>query len=221
MLEVYSVETDTDISNEAFFNLLNLVASEKRRRIERLSNRRDAVNMLIGDIIARKAICRRTGLTNKSLVFRLNQYGKPFLENGTDIYFNISHSGNFAVCALNSETVGIDIEIIKKANLKVAKRFFCPDEHEFITKANKINEAFYKIWTMKESFVKWEGKGLSTPLDSFSVLEIERRGRPYFHAVNVPGEVYCSVCTDTELINPCIHGKLSDLLISGYFSELF
>ena len=124
-------------------------------------------------------ICAHTGLQNKTLLFLTNQYEKPYLANISDIHFNISHSGNFVVCALSDKTVGIDIEQVKPVELKIAKRFFSAGEYEFIAaKADNKTLAFYKIWTMKESYVKWEGKGLSMPLKSFNVLELEQQGWP-------------------------------------------
>lgn len=53
----------------------------------------------------------------------------------------------------------------------MAKRFFAADEYaELIQLPNdQQTQAFYRIWTRKEAFIKAIGEGLSHPLDSFSV----------------------------------------------------
>ncbi|MCL0028295.1 hypothetical protein M1M88_01070 [Peptococcaceae bacterium] len=43
-----------------------------------------------------------------------NDYGKPFLKNTNDLYFNVSHSGEWVVCAIHHHPIGIDIEQVKK-----------------------------------------------------------------------------------------------------------
>ena len=56
----------------------------------------------------------------------------------------------------------------------LAKRFFTAEEQQFILEEPEgINERFYRIWTGKESYLKYLGTGLTKPLGSFSVLSPE------------------------------------------------
>lgn len=82
-----------------------------------------------------------------------------------EVYFSVSHSGDYAVCALNDSPVGTDIEIVGKESRNIAERFFARDELEYITDT----ESFYHIWTLKESFMKVVGLGMRLPMDAFSV----------------------------------------------------
>lgn len=107
-----------------------------------------------------------------------NEFGKPFLADNDGIFFSLSHSGTWAMCAISDVPVGCDIEIIKEADLKIAKRFFHPDEYEAILalatpESAAQSDMFFRIWTRKESYVKAIGKGLSLPFESFSVLDDE------------------------------------------------
>lgn len=114
--------------------------------------------------------------------------GKPVFPENSDIHFSISHSGVYVALAFGKSPLGVDIECVKRANLKVAKRFFQKEEYERLTgqmcgqaypldqsvtnaEAEKRADIFCKIWTGKEAVVKASGEGLSTPLDSFSVLK--------------------------------------------------
>ena len=62
--------------------------------------------------------------------------------------------------------------------MMVAYRFFTKDEIDYISDGLECSDEdvrFYKIWTMKEAYIKMTGKGLSTRLDSFSVHPDELR----------------------------------------------
>ncbi|MBE6631357.1 MAG: hypothetical protein E7623_01500 [Ruminococcaceae bacterium] len=80
--------------------------------------------------------------------------GKPFFKDRSDICFNISHSGEFAVCVLAEEAVGIDVQKNKKISEAVCKRFLnsCP-----------VSEGV-REWTKREAYGKYTGGGA---LDNF------------------------------------------------------
>ena len=188
----------TPILKENEFNtLMQLVTPEKQERINRFHFYNDACNTLLGDVLTRVEICRLTGLSNKHHEFSVNEYGKPILSSNPRIHFNISHSGNYVVCAIGDKQSGIDIEIIKPVDLKIANRFFAADEKEYIfnPKDSFITNRFYEIWTKKESRIKWEGKGLSIPLPSFSVLNSEELKSITYHMVINNDEAICHVCS--------------------------
>lgn len=89
-----------------------------------------------------------------------------------EIFFSISHSGNFATAVVSDKySVGIDVEDVtsKKRDvnklMKVADKYFLPEEIALINEATKGDEralpgAFYRIWTMKEAYMKAVGKPL-------------------------------------------------------------
>lgn len=143
---------------------------------------RDARNCLLGDILARVEICRFTNLSKKQIEFSVNEYGKPFVAGNSPIQFNISHAGNYIACVIANEPVGVDIEIIKTADMQIAKRFFTPEETAYIMDGH-TNIRFYEVWTKKESRIKWEGKGLHKPLPSFSVFESNIQKQLIYHNV--------------------------------------
>ena len=194
MLEAIILKTAPELTRTVFDSLLPLVSQAKRERIKRFRFFRDAQNALLGDVLARVEICRITGLKNEELVFLENRYGKPFQTNDPDIHYNISHTGHYVACAVSSEPVGIDIELIKPFDIEIAERFFASDEAEYVL-SDPEPRRFFEVWTKKESRVKWEGKGLSRPLNSFSVFdpaELDKIG--YYEALR-DGEAVCHVCS--------------------------
>ncbi|MED3781060.1 4'-phosphopantetheinyl transferase superfamily protein [Heyndrickxia sporothermodurans] len=102
-----------------------------------------------------------------------NEFGKPYLRDYPNVHYNISHTRGIIVCAVSDMPVGIDIEKIKAFNKRVPERFFTKSERNYIFE-NKDNqdERFAEIWTMKESYVKWVGKGMAISFDSFDVRKI-------------------------------------------------
>ncbi len=85
--------------------------------------------------------------------------GKPYFRNFPDIFFNISHSGKYVVCAVSDKEVGIDIEGGRKASISLAKRFFCQEETSWINEEDS-EDRFFRIWTLKEAYGKAVGCGV-------------------------------------------------------------
>lgn len=90
-----------------------------------------------------------------------------------NLFFNVSHAGDYVVGVLSDCEVGCDIEKNSKAPLEVAERYFYSTELEYIRSADDKNRAFFTLWTLKESYMKMTGKGMSLALDSFEVIQTE------------------------------------------------
>jgi 4'-phosphopantetheinyl transferase len=107
--------------------------------------------------------------------FVFNKYGKPSLSTSLKnnyINFNISHSEDIGVFAFSTHEVGVDVEKIKPIdNIEdVIELCFTDFEKQWYNRIDKKfqMDTFFKIWTIKEAFIKAIGKGLS-----FSPLNIE------------------------------------------------
>lgn len=99
-----------------------------------------------------------------------NEHGKPYLRAG-EVKFSLSHSGRLVAVALCDEEIGLDIQEKAEYNPKLAARFFTDDEQAYIEQSADKGAAFTEIWSKKESYIKAIGTGLSTPLNSFSVMD--------------------------------------------------
>lgn len=126
-----------------------------------------------------------------------NPNGKPYLAHG-GLYFNLSHSGDYAALVLSDEEVGVDIEKLEPPKIAVAKRFFSKPEYDWLAK-HPMN--FYELWVLKESYVKALGTGLTTPFSSFSIVvgdEISLAGDAGgafgFYLFNQPENYRLAVC---------------------------
>jgi 4'-phosphopantetheinyl transferase len=85
------------------------------------------------------------------------------------LYFNLSHSGNFAALAICTRgEIGVDIETARKRSyLQIVERFFHADEIKQLHLCDKEQQEklFYCLWTLKEAFFKAIGTGISAGLD--------------------------------------------------------
>lgn len=135
---------------------------------------KDKIRSLVGELLLKKIITTLFNVPCEKMEITRDEYGKPFLLSPSiDLEFNISHAGDWVVVAIDSMEIGIDIEQIVTMNLEIAERFFTQEEYKYIanqTLQEQKNEQFFRIWTMKESYIKGVGRGLTIPLDSFTTI---------------------------------------------------
>lgn len=119
-----------------------------------------------------------------SWCFEFGSHGRPELSRAahpslSQLRFNLSHSQDIAVCAVTTKfDVGIDVEKTDRvAPLDVADRFFAPSEVAALRALpdQAQSERFFQYWTLKESYIKARGLGLSLPLEQFAFEIKERR----------------------------------------------
>ena len=92
--------------------------------------------------------------------------GKPALDG---VCFNLSHSEDLVVCAVSEKPVGIDIEKIRNVKENLADRYFTDSEKAYLLQfeGTARNEEFIRLWTMKESYMKYTGEGMRLALNRF------------------------------------------------------
>lgn len=143
----------------------------RRRRIDSMKHESGKALSLGVGVLLHKALTEM-GVEEPDEVC-MNEFEKPFYKEYPEIHFSLSHSGVMAMCAISDRPVGCDVEKIRERDLDIAKRFFTSEEYDLI-KSQKTDELqtkmFFRIWTLKESFVKCIGTGLSTPLNEFSII---------------------------------------------------
>ncbi|MGN0630818.1 MAG: 4'-phosphopantetheinyl transferase family protein [Ruminococcus sp.] len=125
--------------------------------------------------------------------------GKPFLNEYSDIFINLSHCSGLAVCAAGRRALGVDCEGIREVRSGVVRRVCTDSEALEIKNADNPDLAFTRLWTLKESFVKAVGRGISYPMKNaaFSLA-----GDAIY--TNVRGVEFCQwVIADRYVISLC------------------
>ncbi|CAM5489435.1 4'-phosphopantetheinyl transferase family protein [Bacillus safensis] len=172
-MKIYTIQLqhlDEIDARQQIERLKPFVSSEKRAAAERFRFLIDARRTLLGEVLVRQTIHDMYDLPMDQIVFETEGNGKPVVRQLPSFHFNLSHSGNWVVCAVDDAPVGIDIEEIKPIDLAIAKRFFSADEYQDLLSqpAERQEAYFFHLWSMKEAFIKLTGKGLSYGLSSFT-----------------------------------------------------
>lgn len=169
---LYYLTIDDNFDREIFKCLFSFVSEEKQRQVIQLSNDISKKLTLYAEALSRIIACNDLGVSNTEITFLRNRYGKPYIKEFPKYHFNISHTSNIIVIVISNNEIGVDIEKIKNADLRIAKRFFAKDEQEYILENSLVqNNRFYEVWTKKEAYMKYVGKGLYMPLNSFNVFD--------------------------------------------------
>lgn len=188
-----------------------------RRRLFWNSLRRqmDKWHRPIPDALTLERLCQDCEKKENSEFFIYNDHGKPSfqLKDLIDISFSISHAGRSWACVFHTGPVGMDLEEPAERELSgkrmngIAARFFSREEQDFLAQLDGYDgkegasraqtEGFFRIWTMKEAYIKYTGKGIAEGLETFSVVG---SGRPpvAFAVGEVNADAIYAVCTPKE-----------------------
>lgn len=184
MYKIYFVELNEVIDESTFSKLSTLVSVERQQQVKKKKFYIDQKLTVYSETLVRALACSLYETKNNDLSFTRNAYGKPQLKGFSQFHFNISHTRSAIAVAIAEEEVGIDIELIKEADFNIARRFFTKQEQSYIfakvaDKEIEQQRRFYEIWTKKEAYIKYVGKGLFMPLKSFDVTQNSIQDKSY------------------------------------------
>jgi 4'-phosphopantetheinyl transferase len=172
-MEVHAVKLTEILETPVDRELLSLVSAQRQISIKRFYKTADAQRSLYAELLLR-SVLRKKGILSDEVCFELNPNGKPSLKGHPDIHYNLSHSGEWVVCAIDNEPVGIDVESIHPIDYGIAERYFSSSENMQLMRQSETDRLpyFFDIWTLKESYIKAIGRGMSMSLQSFSILKV-------------------------------------------------
>ena len=153
--------------------MLDKVSDMRRNKAMSYRFMKDRCLSLGAELLLRDALCDFGIDKTEPLEFEYRKNGKPYLCGHDDIFFNLSHSGDYVMCAVSKSEVGCDIQKIDKADMKLAERFFTEREYHAIAELpteEERTDMFYRYWTLKESFMKVTGLGMQLSLNAFEIL---------------------------------------------------
>ena len=159
---------DPDLIRQ-YYGLMNAAERQKHDRY-RFEGRRHA--SLVTRALVRTTLsryCPEIKPTEWEFVEVSN--GRPEILPGQTtlpLRFNLSRTEGLIVCAVTlARAVGVDVEFIDidRNTTSIAARYFAPSERANL-RADAF-ERFYSYWTLKESYLKARGVGLSVPLNQF------------------------------------------------------
>lgn len=152
-----------------------VLTADERARHGRFLFEKDRRRYLVTRSLVRYVLSRYIPIAPADWRFDATEFGRPTIANAhpdtRGLTFNISHSDRVVLLGVTRDVqLGIDVEDLqRRIPLDVADGFFSADE---VRQLRSLPEAlqpgrFLDFWTLKESYIKARGKGLSLPLDQF------------------------------------------------------
>ncbi|MGE0225144.1 MAG: 4'-phosphopantetheinyl transferase superfamily protein [Acetobacteraceae bacterium] len=150
--------------------------AEERARAARFVREADRRQFIAAHALLRGMLRRHAGMPARAWRFTAGPNGKPFLhpDHGLSrLQFNLSHAPGAVACGVVLDhPIGVDIEDRGRpgSHVHLAEHYFAPAEVARLRAAPEAEQEtlFFLFWTLKESYIKATGTGLSTPLDQFA-----------------------------------------------------
>lgn len=161
------------LTADEYDTCLRLMEQSRKSAVEAIHNPVVLRRTVLGEWMAKTAISEHTGLAVEQINLERDAYGKPEVK-GLPLHFNISHSGEWVVCAVNEKPVGIDIEQVRPLEMRLADRVCTESDAAYLNEAETDEEQLerlYRLWTAKEAYFKWKGTGI-TNLKSITFADI-------------------------------------------------
>jgi 4'-phosphopantetheinyl transferase len=173
---VWYAWVDQCSSDDQLKSYRELLHEDEARRLDRF-----AFDYLKREYLVTRALCRTTlslyaDVDPAAWRFEVNAYGRPEIAEPAlrvPLRFNLSNARSLVACVITrSADAGIDVEETDRHGdpLAIASHYFAPPELDslFALPAGQQRLRFFTLWTLKESYIKARGMGLSIPLDAFA-----------------------------------------------------
>jgi 4'-phosphopantetheinyl transferase len=226
MVQLYGIKL---IEEARFIEIKGLLCSglpeSTAKKASRFQFNAGAQRQLLGELMVRAILCNKFHFQNSEISFDYHENGKPYLKASENAHFNISHSGDWVVCAFAQMPVGVDVEKVRRVNFDIARRFFSETEVDqlFSLPEKEQTGFFFDLWTLKESYLKALGTGLTKSLASFTVHHLgddiflydETRKMDVYLKKFMPDKNHkLAVCSfEPEFPQPFVELYIDDLLI--------
>lgn len=153
----------SDFSDEEYNFYFGMSSLQRQTDINRKKSQNDKKASVLGEALAKQAISDLLNINLAQINFDRTINGKPFCKSH-NVFFNISHSKDLVVCAVDNKNLGIDAEFIRDIDLRVTK-FACNENDmailDNIADETEKNQMFFQIWTSKEAYIKFHGMVLA------------------------------------------------------------
>lgn len=211
---LYAAYADELLNEDIYAAAYELATPQRRAKTDRYIRAEDRRLSLTAELLLRFAL-RQLGAELPTELCS-GEHGKPYADGAP--HFNISHSGEYALCAASRKLpVGCDIEAVAEADLALTRRCFTPDETAMLKAAQPGTERdtlFFRFWTLKESLMKVTGAGMSIPPNEIPVStagsvsdRLTFNGISYrFHEYSIPNDTpapsthryRCALCVPAD-----------------------
>ncbi|QDU67852.1 4'-phosphopantetheinyl transferase family protein [Engelhardtia mirabilis] len=160
----------------------DLLDDAERARADRFLRPEPQVTYTSAHALVRRALSAYAPVEPRQWRFSVGEHGRPDVDPRTPgldadtrrLAFNLSHTrGLVAVAVSTVPAIGVDVEWIGRKNdlRRLAAAKFAPAERGRLEREvdeQAFRRRFFRYWTLKESYLKARGTGITLPLDAFA-----------------------------------------------------
>lgn len=152
---------------------MDILSTAEVNRADRYHFAKDKNQFIICRTLLKFLLAQHTGLNIAKINLEVDPHKKPYLPSHPKVFFNLTHAGDYAIIAIASSPVGVDIEFINQQfdYNDILPSVFTPMEIEEITNSEDKHHSFYRFWTRKEAIVKAIGTGLDDNLSKIPATD--------------------------------------------------
>jgi len=136
----------------------------ERARLQAMSGPIRPREFLGGRYLARSMAARLLGVRETAIRIGVEEKGRPFVAGPEPLGMGLTHTRDYAACALSTAAVGLDLEELgRKGELRGVEEYaFSPPERASLAGLAGLDRerAFFAVWTLKESYLKRLGLGI-------------------------------------------------------------
>jgi len=176
-LRIYYMDSDLLLEDALYHRLLQRCSAARREKLETIQTAAGKRNSLAAAVLLDLALQTR-GIREQNVKYEYGETGKPSVCGIPGFHFSISHSGSSVICAVSEQPVGADLQ----ESRPVSERL----QHRMFTERERLLADPIRLWTLKESYAKLTGEGISVMERTEIFLEKE----PVIRREDVPQPVF-------------------------------
>ena len=203
MITAYYIQKNIEaIDEDILSRLLSALPDERRKKALRFKMHEGKVlSALSWQLLL--YLLEKEDIHHGSFDIKIEKNEKPFVSDES-FFFNISHTSGAVLAAAGFSPVGADIQrIMEKGYEAVAKRVLNPAELHLFSHSDEPEKEFARLWTLKESYIKYTGEGISALGDTPDFSSFEKNGGrlsngPSFLTEESEG-LFISICSNDTM----------------------
>lgn len=163
-MKIYLFDDMDNADISYLINYIDKMPAQRACQARKYVYKHDKAICVLSFVLLKYGLCDM-GLRTDNIEFTYKNNSKPYFKN-YNIFFNISHKDDIIICVLSDMECGVDLEKIKPFKQNLMQRICSPEEIKLLSQCYNKEEEFAKIWTRKESYLKYKGIGIAADLES-------------------------------------------------------
>lgn len=200
---IYVLDNYSGITIENLKKFIPIVPKERVDKIKKLQRNEDKINAYLGYMLLVLGLKEEYDIT-ADLNIDYGYWGKPYIKNKNNIFFNISHTTTGVACGISNRNIGIDIQNYFEFEENLARTFCSYNELMIMNNLETITEKskmITRLWCRKESYLKYLGSGLVDNMCDINVIEELAKKTGVYHYSFEYKQYIMSICGEDKKVN--------------------